>query len=208
VPIQLPPALSDRLEQLTFKQKIGLALSGMILLAAAAVFFLLSPLWNKSSILQENIEREKIKLLQIQRTQAQMSSFKKELAEMNNQYKRLENMLPEKSEMPLILKALSDMGQEEGLEFLLFKPAKEILKDFVVEIPIDLNLKGSYHQVEIFFDRLRRFHRIINIRQIELGSLDEKTGRINVRCQLTTFRMQPYYSPQPAATVKAEPKKK
>jgi type IV pilus assembly protein PilO len=207
VPIQLPPALSDRLEQLTFKQKIGLALSGMILLVAAAVFFLLSPLWNKSSILQENIEREKIKLLQIQRTQAQMSSFRKELAEMNDQYKRLENMLPEKSEMPLILRALSDMGQEEGLEFLLFKPAKEILKDFVVEIPIDLNLKGSYPQVEIFFDRLRRFHRIINIRQIELGSLDEKTGRINVRCQLTTFRMQPY-SPQPAATVKAEPKKK
>jgi type IV pilus assembly protein PilO len=207
VPIQLPPALSDRLEQLTFKHKIGLALSGMVLLAAVAVIFLLSPLWKKSSILREDMEREKIKLLQIQKTQAQMASFRKELSEMDDQYKRLESMLPEKSEMPLILKALSNMGQEQGLEFLLFKPAKEIPKDFVVEIPIDLNLKGSYHQIEVFFDHLRRYHRIINVRQIDLGSLDEKTGRINVRCQLTTFRMQPY-STQPATAIKAEQKNK
>ena len=199
--------MSDRLEQLTLKQKIGLALSGIVLLAFLAVFFWLSPLWKKSSILQEEIEREKGKLLQIQRTQAQLSKFRQELTEMNDQYKQLERMLPEKSEMPLLLKTVSDFGQEQGLEFLLFKPGKEIPKDFVVEIPVDLNFKGSYHQVEVFFERLRQYHRIINIRQIDLGGLDEKTGRINVRCQLTTFRMQPYMPP-PVTAVKAEKKNK
>jgi type IV pilus assembly protein PilO len=207
VPIHLPPSISDRLEQLTFKQKIGLALSGMVVLAAAAVFFWLSPLWKKSSGLQEDIEREKSKLFQIQRAQAQLSTFRQELAEMNDQYKRLEGMLPEKSEMPLLLKTVSDYGQEQGLEFLLFKPGKENPRDLVVEIPIDLNFKGSYHQTEVFFERLRRYHRIINVRQIDLGALEEKTGRINVRCQLTTFRVQPY-SPPPITAVKAEKKNK
>jgi len=114
--------------------------------------------------------------------------------------------LPEKSEMPLLLKAVSDIGQEQGLEFLLFKPAKEINKDLVVEIPVDLNLKGAYPQVGIFFDRLRQYHRIINIKQIDFGTFDEKTGRINVRCQLTTFRIQTSI-PLPVPPVKAEQKK-
>jgi type IV pilus assembly protein PilO len=205
VPIRLPSTISDRLEQLTFKQKLGLALSGMAVLAAAAVFFWLSPLWKKSSVLQEDIEREKLKLVQIQKTQAQLEKFKQELAEMSEQTKRLEGMLPEKSEMPLLLKTVSNFGQEQGLEFMLFKPGKENPKDFVVEIPIDLNFKGSYHQIEVFFERLRRFPRIINVRQIDLGALEEKTGRINVRCQLTTFRMQPN-PPPPVTAIKAEKK--
>jgi type IV pilus assembly protein PilO len=206
VPIQLPPALSDRLEQLTFMHKVGLVLLGIIIVAGTSVFFILAPLWNKTVVLKKDIEREELKLQQIQRTRAQMAHFKQELVEMNDEYKRLERMLPEKSEMPLLLKAVSDIGQEQGLEFLLFKPAKEINKDLVVEIPVDLNLKGAYPQVGIFFDRLRQYHRIINIKQIDFGTFDEKTGRINVRCQLTTFRIQTSI-PLPVPPVKAEQKK-
>ncbi|HMK64784.1 MAG TPA: type 4a pilus biogenesis protein PilO, partial [Thermodesulfobacteriota bacterium] len=115
MPIELPPAISDRLEQLTFMHKVGLVLLGIIIIAGVAVFSLLAPLWGKTTVLQGDIEREKLKLQQIQRTRDQMAHFKQELAEMNDEYKRLESMLPEKSEMPLLLKAVSDIGQEQGL---------------------------------------------------------------------------------------------
>jgi type IV pilus assembly protein PilO len=203
VPLQLPPIIAERLEQLTFKQKAGLAGAGLILMAAAAVFFLFLPRWETASLLKKDIEQEKGKLQEIQGTQARIARFKEELAEMEIQYKQLESMLPESSEMPHLLKTVSDLGQEQGLEFLLFKPGKETPKDMVVEIPVDLNFRGTFHQVEVFFERLRRYPRILNIRQIDVGSWEEKTGRINVRCQLLTFRMQPYTPPPPEA-VKAE----
>ena len=112
-------------------------------------------------------------------------------------------MLPEAKEIPHLLKNISNMGQQQGLEFLLFKPEKENPKEFVAEIPITLHLKGSYHQIGIFFDYIRRLPRIVNIKQLELGGFDEKTAKITARCQLVTFRVLPLPPPSSTPTPKA-----
>ena len=116
-------------------------------------------------------------------------------------------MLPEAKEIPLLLKTVSNLGQQQGLEFLLFKPEKENPREFVAEIPITIHIKGTYHEIGIFFDRLRRLPRIINVKQLELGAFEEKTGRINARCQITTFRVLPLPPPSPTPAAKAEKKK-
>ncbi len=165
-------------------------------------YFLLAPLWNESKVLREDIDREKVKLDQIIRTRAQITQFKQELAEIEVKYKQIFIMLPEAKEIPHLLKNISNLGQQQGLEFLLFKPEKENPKEFVAEIPITLHLKGSYHQIGIFFDYIRRLPRIVNIKQLELGGFDEKTAKITARCQLVTFQG---FAPTPAI-INANPK--
>ena len=189
--------IKDRWTQLTSVQKVVVQTLGMVLLAAALVFWGLKPLWDKARALREDIDGEKIKLAQIIRTQAQINKFKHELAEIDVRYKQILTMLPESREIPDLLKSISNLGQQQGLEFLLFKPEKEIPKDFVAEIPITLHLKGNYHEIGIFFDRLRRLPRIINVKQMELGTFEEKTGRIIARCQLVTFRVLQLPPPSP-----------
>lgn len=199
--------ITDRWTQLTLAQKAVLQILGMVLLGAVLVFFGLKPLWDKSKALQEDIDREKIKLAQIIRTRAQMSQFKQELAETDVRYKRILTMLPEAKEIPGLLKTISNLGQQQGLEFLLFKPEKEIPGEFVAEIPITLHLKGHYHEIGVFFDRLRRLPRIIDVKQLELGTFDEKTTRIVARCQLVTFRVLPSPPPSSTPVPKVEKKK-
>ncbi len=199
--------ISDRWTQLTLAQKVVVQILGMVLLAAALGFLGLKPLWDKSRTLREDIDQEKTKLAQIIRTQAQVTKFKRELAEMDVRYKQNLAMLPESGEIPGLLKTISNLGQQEELEFLLFKPEKEIPKDFVAEIPITLHLKGNYHEIGVFFDRLRRLPRIINVKQLELGTFDEKTSRIVARCQLVTFKVLQPPPPSPTPGPKVEKKK-
>lgn len=199
--------ITDRWAQLTLAQKVAVQILGLVILAAALGFLGLKPLWDKTRAIREDIDREKIKLAQIIRTQTQITQFKLQLAEMDVRYKQILDMLPESKEIPGLLETISNLGQQQGLEFLLFKPEKEIPKDFVSEIPITLHLKGNYHEIGVFFDRLRRLPRIINVKQLELGTFDEKTNRIMARCQLVTFRVLQLPPPSPAPGPKVEKKK-
>jgi type IV pilus assembly protein PilO len=199
--------ITERWAQLTFAKKVAVQILGLVVLATALGLWGLKPLWDKSRVLREDIDREKIKLAQIIRTQTQITQFKLQLAEMDVRYKQILDMLPEFQEIPGLLENISNLGQQQGLEFLLFKPEKEIPKDFVAEIPITLHLKGNYHEIGVFFDRLRRLPRIINVRQLELGTFDEKTNRIVARCQLVTFRVLQLHPPSPAPGPKVEKKK-
>jgi type IV pilus assembly protein PilO len=199
-------SVTDRLNQLPLSQKIILALGGLIVLGALLGYYLLMPLWKESKALQADIDREKIKLAQIIRTRAQIIQFKQELAEIDNRYQQIKIMLPETEEIPRLLKNISSIGLQQGLEFLLFRPEKENPKEFVAEIPITLNLKGSYHQIGIFFDHIRRLPRIVNIKQLELGGFEEKNAKISARCQLVTFRVLPL--PPPSSLPKPKDTKK
>jgi type IV pilus assembly protein PilO len=200
------PFIVDRLTELNLKQKILIAILGILLLGLALGFFVFRPLWEQTTILKEDIDREKMKLVQISRTQAQIDRFKQELAEMDIQAKQIQIMLPEAKEIPHLLKYVADLGQKQGLEFLLFKPEKENFQEYVAEIPITLQLKGYYHQIGVFFDGIRRLPRIINVKHLEFGAFDEKTGQIMARCQLVTFRILP--PPTPAENPKPKNEKK
>ena len=193
-------SITDRLTQLTISQKIVSAVGGMVLLGAVLGFFLLMPLWEESKNLREDISREKIKLAQIIRTRAQITRFKQELAEIDVRYRQILVMLPEAKEIPHLLKNVADLGQQQGLEFLLIKPEKENPKEYIAEIPLTVHLKGPYHQIGVFFDRIRRLPRIINIKQLELGAFEEKTAQITARFQLVTFRVLP---PSPPSSTTA-----
>jgi len=105
-----------------------------------------------------------------------------------------------------LLKNVANLGQQQGLEFLRFKPEKENPKEYIAEIPLTVHLKGPYHQIGVFFDRIRRLPRIINIKQLELGAFEEKTAQITARCQLVTFRVLP--PPPPAITTAPKTVKK
>ncbi len=78
--------------------------------------------------------------------------------------------LPEKDEVPSLLTSISQVGNEAGLEFLLFKPEAEVLKDFYAELPITMELSGSYHDLGVFFDQLAGMPRIVNINKFEINS--------------------------------------
>ncbi|MCK7510702.1 MAG: type 4a pilus biogenesis protein PilO [Desulfobacterales bacterium] len=70
---------------------------------------------------------------------------------------------------PSLLTNVSKSGQEVGLEFLLFEPKAETKQEFYAEIPVAMNIRGDYHNLAVFFDKVARLSRIVNINNITIN---------------------------------------
>ena len=103
------------------------------------------------------------------------------------EFKIVTKKLPEKKEIPALLSSVSQSGRDAGLEFLLFQPESEINQDFYAEIPVSMRVAGSYHNVALFFDKVARLSRIVNIDDIKMASTKGNMDLIT-SCKAVTYR--------------------
>ena len=181
--------LIDQWTMLSPVKKIAAGVCGLVLLALALSLFLLKPKWDKRVELQEDVLRGRERWAQIQKTLAQIKQFQSDLVQIDIKLKEVAAVLPKSQEIPELLKSISSIGQQNALEFLLFKPEPEILRDFVTEVPVGVQIKGHYHQLGVFFDQIRRLPRLINVHNLEMGTYDEKSAQLTARCQLVTYKV-------------------
>jgi type IV pilus assembly protein PilO len=120
----------------------------------------------------------------------ELNDWRNKMKQKETQYRTVMRALPEKEEVPSLLAGISQAGKDAGLEFLLFQPKPESVKGFYAEIPVDISVSGSYHQVAVFFDKVANLRRIVNIRNIKMtpqGQKDE-SGELTTTCQAVTYK--------------------
>ena len=98
--------------------------------------------------------------------------------------------LPDKRDIHLFLDTISDKARNSGLEVPLFQPQAEQKKDFYAEVPVQLTVRGSFHQVATFFDEVGHLERIVNIEQFALTQPVTGSEQVQLTTNLiaTTFR--------------------
>ncbi|MBI5905563.1 MAG: type 4a pilus biogenesis protein PilO [Deltaproteobacteria bacterium] len=130
-----------------------------------------------------------------------LKSFQEEVKRLEDQLTLLLEQLPNSAEIPSLLKSVSDLGKESGLEFLKFAPSGEAKKDFYAEIPVSISVTGDYHSFVLFADKVSHYPRIVNLSNITFTS-PKSTGENmvseTINCTATTFR----FLEQPAAQPK------
>jgi type IV pilus assembly protein PilO len=97
-----------------------------------------------------------------------LNTYKKQLAEMEERFGVLLKQLPTKNEMPALLAEISKTGTNIGLTFELFAPKKEIIFPQHVELPVEIAVVGSYHQLAVFVSRVAQISRIITLHDFEV----------------------------------------
>lgn len=107
-----------------------------------------------------------------QQQAANLDIYKKQLKTVNDQFKFMLNQLPNQSEVPKLLEYISQVGAENGLEFKLFKPQPEVQKDFFVELPIQISVTGSYHQLAHFISDIAALPRIVTMHDFTITPED------------------------------------
>jgi len=102
------------------------------------------------------------------------------LAEVERQYevitKRWEvasELLPEQREVATLLRKITLVGQQSGVEFDLFKPKDRVPGEIYTENPVEIEVVGGYHQVGSFLAEVANLDRIINVSGLKLTSLDD-----------------------------------
>ena len=120
-----------------------------------------------------------------------LRSFKEEVQRLETQLSFLLEQLPNSAEIPSLLKSVSDLGKESGLEFLRFAPSGEVKKDFYAEIPVSISVNGDYHSFALFSDKLAHYPRIVNLSNITFSSpkpSGDNLVLVTVNCTATTYR--------------------
>ncbi len=130
------------------------------------------------------------KLAENQRIAANLPKFRAEYERLQTQLNAALSELPDKKEIPKLLRNIGKLASEQGLDVLQFRPSGEVNKGFYAEVPVNLKLRGSYHDVALFFDAVSRLPRIVNIGQLNMAQPRDTAGRttLSVDCRATTFR--------------------
>jgi type IV pilus assembly protein PilO len=76
--------------------------------------------------------------------------------------------LPAEKEIPSLLKRVASLGQEADLDVTLFKPGAAVMKEFYAEIPVQLKIAGTYHDLGLLFEQLGRLERIVNVADLTI----------------------------------------
>lgn len=172
--------------------RIKLGIAALLLLLPIVVFYFvfyqpnqdkISALEKKSAALAEDIR----KLQQKERNKPQLVA---EVAKVEEEFEQAAQMLPKEQEIPSLLKDISALGQNSGLDFLSFVPRPETPRDYYNEIPVDITVRGPYHSVGLFFDQISKLDRIVSVSNIAMGSPQKVTGEmlLDSKCQLMTYR--------------------
>ena len=191
-----------KIEQLSKVQRILIFSGVFIAIIAIFIFLLYKPKLAKISNLNNQLNTLEQKLVVAKKNAADLQEFQKKMQEAEVQFKTAMRALPEKEEIPSLLTSISRSGQDVGLEFLLFEPKSEVRKEFYAEIPVAMQVRGGYHDLAIFFDKVARLSRIVNIKNIEMGRAKDSMD-LNTSCTAVTYKFV-----EPAPPKKDNKKKK
>ncbi len=118
---------------------------------------------------------------------AKLELYKEQLAEMNATFGALLRQLPEKTDVESLLVDVSQTGLASGLEVNKFKPSVEEKKGFYAELPILLEVIGSFHQMATFISGIAALPRIVTISDMKLepAEKDPKDAATSVRLKMS-----------------------
>jgi type IV pilus assembly protein PilO len=193
-----------KIEMLSKIQRILIFASVFVLIIVAFIFLLYKPKLANIAKLKKELGALEEKLIVAKKNAANLKKFQAMMQEAEVQFKKAMKALPEKEEIPSLLTSISRSGQDVGLEFLLFQPQKELRKEFYAEIPVSMKVVGGYHDLAIFFDKVARLSRIVNIKNISMGRIKD-SPQLNTSCTAVTYK---FVEPAPQKPSAKKKKKK
>jgi len=115
-----------------------------------------------------------------------LDALRAQKAQVDQYVERLQKQLPSKAEMASLLSDINQAGIGRGLQFDLFKPGQVVVKDYYAELPIDIKVTGSYHDIGSFAGDMANLSRIVTLNNMALAA--GKDGTLTLDAVAKTFR--------------------
>lgn len=141
----------------------------------------------------EDLDRSRAREVQLRtdwvnkkRQAVNLEAYRRQLDETDRQFSALLRQLPNKAEMDQLLADINQAGLGRGLLFELFKPGNETVKEFHAELPIDISVVGSYHDLGEFVADVARMPRIVTLGGMNIERTPD--GNLSFKARAITYR--------------------
>lgn len=169
----------------------------LVLLGVLAIILIGLGYWFLWSPQIDDLDQAKAKEQELRQTflskKAQaikVDAYKQQMIDIEKTFGALLKQLPDKSQMDGLLTDINQAGLGRGLEFDLFKPGQETIADFYAEMPIQIKIKGNYHDVGAFATDISKLSRIVTLNDLNILPLnkDVKDSILTMEATAKTYR--------------------
>lgn len=136
---------------------------------------------------QQELDKLKQEYLDKKKQSVNLELYTQQLSDIDRSFGAMLKQLPNKAEVESLLVEVNQAGLGRGLQFELFKPGSEALKDFYAELPIQLKLIGNYHDFGAFAADIAKLPRIVTLSNMSITP-QAKDGGLVLDATARTFR--------------------
>ena len=182
--------LLETINDWPIKQKIA-ALIGVVLVVGLLDYtYILSPKLDELAETQKSIESNQATLEQKRVKVNGRAEEEKRIRDLQADVKRAEARLPEGREIADLLSNIAASARAAGLDLTLFRQKPETYSEFYADVPVQMEMRGTYHELAAFMDRVKRLDRIVNVSDIQLRQprVEGDVVLLTASCTATTFR--------------------
>jgi type IV pilus assembly protein PilO len=204
----------DSILKLSTKKKILILVGILCVIAGLYLYALFVPRMDEIKMAKLELSKLAKELNESKAITRDLEKFKEQVQKLNEELKSALTQLPNEKEIPEILKNISSLGKESNLEFTLFRPKPEEPQQFYAKVPIELIALGNYHNIGIFFDKVSKLPRIINVvdfnmtRAKDIRGKSEVENLVRTSCMINTYRFIEKKSEERKSETKTIPKPK
>lgn len=159
---------------------------------------------EQAKVTQLNTLREDIRKLEA--VAAKLEEFRSKVNQLEAQLETLKRFLPPEKETPDLMRKVEYLARQSNLIVRAFRPSATVNKDYYQEWPIAIDVEGNYHNLALFFDRVGRLPRLVNVGNVRVRSQGKQTANntIAANCAATTYVYvdKPPEPPKPAGAKK------
>jgi len=137
---------------------------------------------------QQETEKFKQEYLDKKKQAVNLDLYKQQLAEIDRSFGALLKQLPNKSEIDALLIDVNQAGLGRGLQFELFRPGQELVKDFYAELPVTVRVIGAYHDIGAFAADIAKLPRIVTLNNMSIVPVANSSGQLVLDAVTKTFR--------------------
>jgi type IV pilus assembly protein PilO len=165
------------IEEKPWYYALGVGLAVGIVLAGAVHWFWFKPLNEEIAGKKTQLESLNQEIAKGRAAERKLSQFREEVKRLELELSKLLQILPSKRNTEELIKRIETLTRQGDFTLKKFTPGDFVQKEFYAEWPIDIQVEGTYHNLALFFDRMSRFSRIINVEDLKINSLDNAPGK-------------------------------
>jgi len=165
------------IEEKPWYYALGVGLAVGIVLAGAVHWFWFKPMNEQIAAKKVELEGLNQEITKGRAAERKLSQFREEVKRLELELSKLLQILPSKRNTEELIKRIETLTRQGDFTLKTFKPGDFVQKEFYAEWPIDIQVEGTYHNLALFFDRMSRFSRIVNVEDLKITALNDVPGK-------------------------------
>ena len=152
-------------------------------------FYWAVPQQDTMTISRQELDQKRLDINRAQQTASQLEGFEAEVEELGMRLESLRAVLPEQKDAAELLRRLQTLATQSNLSIRAFTPQATSARELHSEWPIRLQVNGTYHNLGVFFDRVSKFSRLINVSDVVIRAIEppQLNTTVKAECTATTY---------------------